>query len=105
MGAFPKMVTFLWFLRILTSLNSRVKGVLSAAFCFPEVPLGQSVASAEGGNGLMKLLGTRGATPCQEDSLQPARSLQASAAGGQWSRRQCMGPAASSLAGHIVCCL
>lgn len=34
------MVTFLWFLRILTSLNSRVKGVLSAAFCFPEVPRG-----------------------------------------------------------------
>lgn len=39
MGAFTKMVTFLWFLRILTSLNSRVKGVLSAAFCLPEVPL------------------------------------------------------------------
>lgn len=53
----------------------------------------------------MKLLGMRGATPCQEDSLQPARSPQASAVGGQWSRRQCMGPAASSLAGHIVCCL
>lgn len=74
-------------------------------FASPKSPWGQSVASAEGGNGLMKLLGMRGATPGQEDSLQPARSLQASAVGGQWSRRQCMGPAASSLAGHIVCCL
>lgn len=50
-------------------------------FASPKSPWGQSVASAEGGNRLMKLLGMRGATPGQEDSLQPAHSLQVSAAG------------------------
>lgn len=106
MGAFTKMVTLLWFLRILTSLNSRVRGVLSAAFCLPKSPCGQSVASAEGGNGLMKLLGMRGHSLSGGPSPRPALSLQAAAAGGQWSRRRCTGPAASSLAARMtVCCL
>lgn len=51
--------------------------------------------------GLIKLLGVRWATPCQGASPRPAVSLQVSAAGGLWRRRQCMKQAASSLAGHI----
>lgn len=38
-------------------------------FASPKSPWGQSMASAEGGNRLMKLLGMRGATPCQENPL------------------------------------
>lgn len=71
-------------------------------FASPKSPWGQSVASAEDGNGIMKLLGMRGGHSLSGGPfLQPALSLQASASGGQWSRRQCMGLAASSLAGHI----
>lgn len=64
-------------------------------------PWGQSLASAEGGNGAHQAVGVRWATPCQGVSPRPAVSLQVSAVGGLWRRRQCMKQAASSLAGHI----
>lgn len=73
-------------------------------FRLPMSAWGSPVASAEGENGVI------GAVPGQEGSplsegispLQPAVSLQASAAGGGQGRRQCVGRASSSPAGHLT---
>lgn len=64
-------------------------------------PWGQSVASAEGGNGVHQAVGVEMGHSLSEGLSMAAVSLQVSAAGGLWRRRQCMKQAASSLAGHI----